>query len=416
MKKPYILSLFLFFFFSFQGYSQTIDKYPIIFVHGMLGSGDTWVKPVQQFKNQGYSENYLDVLDWNTLSPQRGVAIKKLDSIINHLLKETGKDKVNLVGHSAGGGLVSNFILNDSIAKKVNKYVHVGSGNLQQISQVPTLNLYSEADLIVKGSDIEGVTNVKLQGLDHYEIATDSMAFAEMYRFFHGENPNPVLQKNTPKTVSISGKVLVMGENSVPENTIVSIFQFNPKNGERLQTEPLATRTLSKHGNWLPVKVDSTSYLEFVITPQSGRAIHYFREPFTTSNHLVYLRTLPTSGMAAMLFSGLPANDEESVLVIFSANKATISGRDFLSVNSVELSTPELASAQKTAIAHFIYDDKTDRVSSKNPIQLFGMMPFMSGADVWLETNKPIELNYQNRLMTIPSLPSSKSILVAVFE
>ncbi len=416
MKKIYLLALFLVPFISFQGFSQAKDTYPIIFVHGMLGSGDTWVKPVQQFKNQGYSENYLDVLDWNTLSPQRSVAIKKLDSIINHLLKETGKDKVNLVGHSAGGGLVSNFILNDSIAKKVNKYVHVGSGNLQQISQVPTLNLYSEADLIVKGSEIEGVTNVKLQGLDHYEIATDSMAFAEMYRFFHGENPKPVLKQNSENKVTISGKVLEMGENSVPKNATLTIYPFNPKNGERLQTEALATRTLSMNGNWLPVKVDSTSYLEFVITPESGRAIHYFREPFRASNHLVYLRTLPTSGMAAMLFSGLPANDEESVLVIFSANRATISGRDFLSVNNVELTTPELASAQKTAIAHFVYDDKTDRVSSKNPIQLFGVMPFMSGADVWLKIDKPIELNYQNRSMTIPSLPSSKSILVAVFE
>lgn len=412
--KIKITTLLLFLCLSI--FSQTEEKYPIIFVHGMLGSGDTWVKPVQQFKNQGYPENYLDVLDWNTLSPQREISLKNLDSIIDHLLKVSGKDKVNLVGHSAGGGLVSNFIMNDSIAIKVNKYVHVGSGYLQKIPAVPTLNLYSEADLIVKGSEIEGVKNVKLQGLDHYEIATDSLAFAEMYRFFHGKYPKPLLQKNNPQTVSISGKVLVMGENSVPENTKVNVFAFNPATGERFQTEPLAIRTVAKNGSWHPVEVDSKSYLEFVITPESGRAIHYFREPFTASNQLVYLRTLPTTGMAAMLFSGLPANDEESVLVIFSANRATISGRDFLSVNNVELTTPELASAQKTAIAHFVYDDKTDRISSNNPITMFGMMPFMSGVDVWLETNKPIELNYENRLMNIPSLHSSKSILVAVFE
>lgn len=178
-------------FLGFSIFSQTEEKYPIIFVHGMLGSGDTWVKPVQQFINQGYPEPYLEVLDWNTLSPQRSSSARQLDSIINHLIKETGKSKVNLVGHSAGGGLVANFLLSDSISEKVNKYIHVGSGNLQKIPTVPTLNLYSEDDLIVRGSEIEGVTNVKLQGLDHYEIATDSMAFAEMYRFFHDENPKP---------------------------------------------------------------------------------------------------------------------------------------------------------------------------------------------------------------------------------
>ncbi len=416
MRKNYILLLLILIVFPLKGNTQSTEMHPIIFVHGMLGSGDTWVKPVQEFLNQGYPENYLDVLDWNTLSPQREIALKELDSIIDHLIQVTGKSKVNLVGHSAGGGLVSNFLLNESYAKKVNKYIHVGSGNFQKIPAVPTLNLYSEDDLIVKGSDIEGVANVKLPGLDHYEIATDSLAFAEMYRFFHEEKPKSIPKRYNSKKVTISGKVLVMGENSVPENITLTIFSFNPKTGERLQKEPLATRTLSKNGSWQNVEVDSKSYLEFVITPENGSTIHYFREPFSVSNHLVYLRTLPTKGMAAMLFSGLPANEEESVLVIFSANRATISGRDFLSVNNVELTTPELASPQKTAIAHFVYDDKADRVSSNNPIPLFGMMPFMSGADVWLKIDKPIELIYQNRKMKIPSLPSSKSILVAVFE
>jgi len=413
MKKLLLTFLIL---TSFQFFSQTVERYPIVFVHGMLGSGDTWVKPVQQFINQGYPTNYLDVLDWNTLSPQREISLKKLDSIIDHLIQVTGKSKVNLVGHSAGGGLVSGFLLQEGVANRVNKYIHVGSGNLQKIPSVPTLNLYSEADLIVRGSEIEGVVNVKLQGLDHYEVATDSLAFAEMYHFFHGENPKPIFNRKNLESVTISGKVLVMGENSVPKNTTLTIFPFNPETGERLKDEPVAIRAISKDGSWLPAEVDSKRYLEFVITPEKGRAIHYFREPFSVSNPLVYLRTLPTTGMAAMLFSGLPANEEESVLVIFSANKATISGRDFLSVNNVELTTSELASAQKTAIAHFIYDDKADRISTKNPIPLFGMMPFMSGADVWLEIDKPIKLTYQNRSMTISSLPSSKSILVAVFE
>lgn len=405
----------LLFFLCYSIFSQTEEKYPIVFVHGMLGSGDTWVKPVQQFINQGYPEHYLDVLDWNTLSPQRNSSASQLDSIINQLIQLTGKPKVNLVGHSAGGGLVSNFILSDSIAEKVNKFVLVGSF-LQQISKVPTLNLYSEDDLIVKGSDIEGVENVKLQGLDHYEIATDSLAFAEMFRFFHKENPKPFPIPEATKKVTISGKVLVMGENSVPENTMLSIYPFNPKTGKRLQKEPLSKQAISKDGRWQALEVNSKSHLEFVITPESGKAIHYFREPFTVSNPLVYLRTLPTSGMAAVLFSGLPLNNEESVLVIFSANKATISGRDFLSVNEFVLTTPELTPAQTTTIAHFVYDDKNDKTSTGNAIPIFGMMPFINGVDVLLEVKNPIKLKYQNRAMTLPALPASKSILVAVFE
>lgn len=416
MRKRHLLLTVILLLFPFIGKAQSIEMYPTIFVHGMLGSGDSWSKPVQLFKAQGYPENYLDVLDWNTLSPQRNLAAKKLDSIINHILRVTGKDKVNLVGHSAGGGLVSSFIMSDSIAEKVNKYIHVGSGNLQTITKVSTLNLYSVDDLIVRGTTIEGVENVQLSGLDHYEIATDSLAFAEMYRFFHGKSPKPVLRKTTSKTVSISGKVLVMGENSVPKNATLTIYPFNPENGKRLQNEPITEQKILNDGRWLPVEVDSSTYLEFVITPENGRAIHYFREPFTASNHLVYLRTLPTTGMASMLFSGLPNNEQEAVLVIFSANKATITGRDFLAVNGVELTTPELASAQTTAIAHFVYDDKSDKISSGNAIALFGMMPFMNGIDLYLEVAKPIQLNFQNRQMVLPALPSSDSVLVAVFQ
>lgn len=93
-----------------------------------------------------------------------------------------------------------------------------------------------------------------------------------------------------------------MGENSVPENTMLSIYPFNPKTGKRLQKEPLSKQAISKDGRWQALEVNSKSHLEFVIAPESGKAIHYFREPFTVSNPLVYLRTLPTSGMAAMLF------------------------------------------------------------------------------------------------------------------
>jgi triacylglycerol esterase/lipase EstA (alpha/beta hydrolase family) len=41
---------------------------PVIMVHGMLASGDTWTNFHRYFLEQGYTQEELWVLDWNTAS------------------------------------------------------------------------------------------------------------------------------------------------------------------------------------------------------------------------------------------------------------------------------------------------------------------------------------------------------------
>jgi hypothetical protein len=41
----------------------------------------------------------------------------------------------------------------------------------------------------------------------------------------------------------------------------------------------------------------------------------------------MYLRALPTNGMAASMLGNMPNDDKQTVLVIFTANKAVIAGR-----------------------------------------------------------------------------------------
>jgi triacylglycerol esterase/lipase EstA (alpha/beta hydrolase family) len=135
---------------------------PIVFVHGMLGSGDTWVRPMQNFMSQGYSKDQLEVLDWNTTSFANKAAEQQLDSIIEVVLKRTGAKKVNLVGHSAGGNLCNNYLKEEKHAAKVHNYVHVGSFALNKAPAVSTLNLYSTNDKIVKGAAIEGAKMLPL--------------------------------------------------------------------------------------------------------------------------------------------------------------------------------------------------------------------------------------------------------------
>lgn len=410
-------SLFVIFFIVLikLSFAQDFKNSPVVFVHGMMGSGDTWSKTIGHFINQGYPENYLEVLNWNSISGQRGDASKALDSVINHLIQTTDHQKINLVGHSAGGGLSVNYILADSINKNIGKYVHVGSYPINDSIPVSTLNLYSTDDLIVKGKDSDFVANKKLEGLDHYEIATDSLSFAAIYHFFNEDNPKPI-KGISAKTVTISGKVLAMGENSVPINASLEVYTFDSKAGTRLSAKPIYNTIISDNGNWGTVNLEPNTACEFVLTSTNGKRIHYYHPGFKKSNSLVYLRTLPTNGMAAMLFAALPKLETQSTLVIFSANKATISGRDALMVNDITLSTPELTDAKKTIIAHFLYDDKADQTSTGTPIGMYNMVPFLSGADVFLEPHKMTSITYNNQSIMIKNHPADEAISVVIFE
>lgn len=391
---------------------------PIIFVHGMLGSGDSWAKPVQLFRGQEYPSEYLNVMDWNSLMFGQINTSKLLDSIVDDVIAKTGAEKVNLVGHSAGGGVCSTYIKDSAYAKKVENYIHLASGKLTTDLTVRTLNLYSPDDQITGGEDITGIENIAIPYKDHYEIATSTESFKTMFRFF-----NPTLELKSPTSIlpkNVSGRVLSLGENKAEINATIFIFGINPVTGDRTSKSPLFTFVSDANGNWGPFLADEETFYEFVIKPTNPnkRTVHYYREPFQTENSLVYLRTIPQEGMAAMLLSGIPKDKKQAALAIFSANKAVIYGRDTLIVNGIELSSEQLSPAKKTAIAHFLYDDDKDGKTNGQPLAAFQMFPFLNGVDVFLNS-KPKELiriKFNQNTLTLKPIPSDGGVMVVVFD
>lgn len=394
---------------------------PIVFVHGMLASGDTWTLQFQRFEQQGYAKNSLYVIDWNTVA-MGNRSTNTLDSLIEQILKTHQVNQVNLVGHSAGGGLCYTYLQQPNNAVKVAKYVHVGSGKMRNIPTVPTLNLYSLEDKITGGADIEGATNIALTNKDHYEVATSAESFDAMFKFFNGSLPDKKVAIHN-KQFLVAGRVLTFGENKPEANASIKIFAINPKTGKRkneTKNHGVIFSTQSDSlGYWDGFTALANEYYEFVVQPKdtSKRAVHYFREPFYANNYLLYLRTLSTKGMTGMITQKLPANNSEAVLAIFSANKAVINNRDSLIVNGINLSDSKFASADKTAIAFFLYDDG-DKQTSANKHTGFGLLPFMNMVDVYLPTSKTtIDIWYNGRTMKLPSLASQKDgIMVAVFD
>ncbi|GCD78520.1 lipase [Thermaurantimonas aggregans] len=396
---------------------------PIVFIHGFLASGDTWAGQVMRFTSNGYCADRLYAFDWNTLS-QGADNASLLDRFIDSVLQITKASKVNLVGHSAGGGLGYTYLSNNQRAAKVAQYVHIGS-NVQSgpagNGSVPTLNIWSPQDLIVQGGNINGATNVRLDGKDHYEVATCKEAFEAMYEFFtSGKKPKnlDILPENT---LSISGKVLTLGENQPRAGADVKIYEIDATTGFRKTTTPLHTLTSDARGQWGPVELNKQTYYEFEVNTRiSGdRVVYYYREPFKRSNPLVYLRTLPpANSFVGLLFSGLPNSADQSLLTIFAASQGVSAGRDSLLVNNLHVSTSSLAPPGKNAIAFFLYDGNNNGQSELTPVGLFSQFPFLVGADVYFPTSPrgTISCKLNGRTLNVENKPSASGITIAVFD
>ena len=398
---------------------------PVVFVHGFLASGDTYADQVARFSSNNYCDDRLHAFDWNTLAGA-AAAIPQLDAFIDRILAATGAPKVNLVGHSAGGGLGYTYLSDAARAAKVAHYAHLGSGPQSKAAgpdgEIPTLNLYSADDRVVTGGDIPGATNKQFTGLDHYEIATAAEVFAEMFAFFNSGKAPRTTAKEVQDEIMLSGRVVTLGENAPQAGATIEIYELNSADGMRRFVQPDAILTAGADGSWGPWKAKTGARYEFFVrtTTADDRPIHYYRESFTRSNPLVYLRTFPGPGsLAGLLLAGVPRNDDQSVLAVFSASRAVMHQRDMLSADGYALSTEQLTPASKTIIAMFLYDNGNQQTSGAVHPTFALMQSFLTGIDYYIPTSAPasVHLQFNGRSLYVPNWKSaSEGVSVAVFD
>jgi hypothetical protein len=408
------------------------SKLPIVFVHGFLGSGDNWATQIQRFSSNGYCHQRMFVFDWNTINRSKATD-SLLNEFIDEVLRKTKATQVDLIAHSAGGGLCYTY-LNDSLhALKVAHYIHIGSGKMKNAAgkngEVKTMNIYSKADMVVKtGGDIPGAVNVVLKNADHMQVATGEETFRHLYEFLNNNQaPETTAIATIDKpysSVGISGKGVTLGENNPLSLDSFNVYLFDPSTGKRKLIEKNKT-TNGAYTGWTRFAKDGSfgfnmtanNYFEFEVRPLNGRAIHYYFEPLQRTDKAVYLRAFPSTGMIAGVLSQVPKDEKQTVLVIFSSNNAIIAGRDTLAIDSIPLSTPQLAPASKTMIATFVFDDG-DGVSSRQTLKTFGGFPFLGSADLFIPADKngTLRIYYNGRTMVLPRKPSSEGVVIAVFQ
>ena len=399
-------------------------KRPIVFIHGFLASGDTYAGQILRFKQRLYCSDRLFVFDWNSVSGNGKRTDSLLDAFINNVLKRTGASQIDLVGHSAGGGLGRGYLIDSVNAAKVAHYVHLGSRKwFYEFSWFPNkkcLNIYSSADMVMgkMGGNVEGAINLDLKDKDHYEAATSAETFHAIDSFLNEGKTcqdSYVIFENS----QISGKAVLLGDNTPMVNATVLVHQLNSLTGRRFFKNPFAIFQTDSKGSWGSFIAERKSRYEIELVPSdsSQRTISYFFEPFKEPNSYLYLRGFPKGNLIASMLGNLPANNDQSLIIIFSSQKAVIAGRDSLAINNVPLSSATLTPASKTIISTFVFDDGDGRSSSKS-LKQFGAAPFLGGVDVNLPVNKKgVHTVYFNgRKLTLPAKSSKERIMLVVFN
>ncbi len=422
MRTHFSFLIFLFIATLLQAQPVCDPAYrPVIFVHGFLASGDTWAKFSQAFRAAGYCPDRLVAYDWNTLVQQTNQAAA-LDAVIDAVRARTGAKQVDIIGHSAGGG-VGYAYLSDSIrAAKVNHYVHIGSMNQKRPAgpkgSVPTLNLWSDGDRVMAGKDIPGASNTMLPGLDHYQIATSAASFEAVFQFLN-HAPQKVIAPAANERVRIGGRALFLGENNPAIGAAVEVYSLDPHTGKR-SGALIAMLTTDAQGYWSVQDMPANVPIELVLrTTDTERPVHYFREGFSQPDDLVYLRALPGPGtMVSKLLAGLPDSPEQVVVNVFASDQAVVYGRDSLLVNGLLLSTAQHAAPGKTAISFFLYDGNNNKQSDLTPVGMFGSFPFLSGVDVFLnpDDGAPLVVQFNERRQVVRKIRSSEGVQVVVFD
>lgn len=409
------------------GYSQPRSicdstRLPIVFVHGFLGSGDNWSRPIRRLVQNGYCANRLFVFDWNSVNRSRSTD-SLLDATISRVLQQTSATAVHLVGHSAGGTLCYSYLADSIKARKVARYVHIGSNAMKGPAgpggTVPTLNIYSKADQVVRnGGPIPGAKNLQLHTADHMQVATGDSSVQALFAFFNaGKQAQLQAFKATgTKSIRLAGKVVTLGEN-IPVRGKYRVELYDPEDGRfRYKRGYTPWKQIGADGSWAAIQYGS-NYLSIEVQPDAGRRVIYFLENQPVDNRHLYLRTFPASGMVASLLQQLPADSGKALLVVFSSNGALIAGRDSLLINGVPVTTPVIAPPSKTMIAAFITDDG-DGVSSYNPLPAFRSFPFLGSMDLVLEAGKQqsITIQLNGRTLRLPWTASADAVLIAVFD
>jgi triacylglycerol esterase/lipase EstA (alpha/beta hydrolase family) len=369
----------------------SFKRNPILFVHGIEGSGAQFESQKMRFMSNGYPERWIDEVDYNST---RAVADKsevdqQIDAAIAALEQRTGKSQVDVVAHSLGTSVMYDYLTTGAMAASrranVAHYINVDGQNKNP--GVPTLAVWAGRG--APGRSMDGAQNVTIPNQTHVQTCTSVQSFVQYYKFLTGRSPlRDIVRQSGP--IQVAGKAVNFPQNSGLLGATVQVWNVD-SNGRRTTTAPVASIAITDGstggGAWGPVAVQAGTPYEFALVRTGSPTLHVYYEPFVRSDYT--LRLLASD--AIQTYAGQRPGSMTAVNIRYKELWGDQGGEsDKLSINGLNVCTPGLCPISKQVNAFFAFDRNRDgQTDLSSPDPVLGALPFIQGADVYIPASSP---------------------------
>lgn len=371
------------------GLAASAERRPVLFVHGIEGTGAQFQSQALRFTSNGYPADWIDQVDYDSTrgAADRSAVHAAITEKIEELRRRTGVAKVDVVAHSLGTLVMESYLTRpaegEARRELVGKYVNI-DGQADNPG-VPTLALWAGRQ--TDGGEpatMPGAENVTLPNQTHVQACTSREAFAAMYRFLTGEEPKHGIVAE-PGRIQVSGRALSFPQNAGLAGATVEAWAIDER-GHRVGSAPAASTVVTDGaeggGAFGPLTLESGRPYEFAVLRDGRPDRHTYQEPFVRSDHTVRLLASDVTA----LYSGGRAGGMSVSTIRYKELWGDVPGEsDVLTMNGLSVCTAALCPWRDQVNAFFAFDRNSDGQSDlSSPDPVLGSLPFMSAADVYL--------------------------------
>jgi pimeloyl-ACP methyl ester carboxylesterase len=364
---------------------------PILFVHGIEGTGAQFQSQKLRFTSNGYPHRWIDEVDYNSTRAvtDKSQVNQQIDAAISALKQRTGKQKVDVVAHSLGTTVMHDYLTSGAMAAQrranVGRYINVDGQD--EHPGVPTLAVWAGRG--EPGRNMAGAKNVTVRNQTHVQACTSASSFWAYFKFLTDQPPEHNIVRQSG-SIQVAGKALDFPQNTGLDGATVRVWPLDA-DGRRTSSTPLAARTVTGGsvggGDWGPVTVQAGKRYEFTLVRSGLPRVHVYYEPFVRSDYTLRLLASP----AIENYAGNRPGSMSAVNIRYKelwGNQG--SQNDRLLVNGLNICTPVLCPISKQVNAFFAFDRNRDgQTDLSSPDPVLGSLPFIQGADVFVRASSP---------------------------